>query len=63
MYNHLEDNFNLADKQALFKKMCAYYRNLGYDPFEVAIPLTFHIKSTNDSDYIEFSKKFKRLEG
>jgi len=25
--------------------MCIYYKALGFDPFAVAIPITFHIKS------------------
>ena len=31
-----------------------YYRAMGLDPFEVAIPLTFHIKSQNDPEYKRF---------
>lgn len=45
MYCKLEDNFHLANKKALFMNISNYYRALKYDPFEVAIPLTFHIKS------------------
>lgn len=45
IYSKLEDNFHLANKKALFMNISNYYRSLGYDPFEVAIPLTFHIKS------------------
>ena len=35
-----------------------YYRALGMDPFEVAIPLTFHIKSIRDPEYSRFEKRF-----
>ena len=45
MYNRLENNFHLANKKALFMNMNNYYRAMNQDPFEVAIPLTFHIKS------------------
>ena len=45
IYNRLEDNFHLANKKALFMNISSYYRMLGVDPFDVAIPLTFHIKS------------------
>lgn len=31
-----------------------YYRAMGLDPFEVAIPLTFHIKSQSDPEYMRF---------
>lgn len=44
MYSKLEDNFHLANKKALFLNLKTYYAGLGVDPFEVAIPLTFHIK-------------------
>ena len=51
IYNRLEDNYHLANKKALFMNISNYYRNLGCDPFDVAIPLTFHIKSVNDGEY------------
>jgi tubulin---tyrosine ligase len=41
--------------------MCNYYTKLGFDPFEVAIPLTFHIKSQNDPEYGKFILKFNKL--
>lgn len=44
MYNRLEDNYHLANKKALFMNICAYYQKLQLDPFEEAIPITFHIK-------------------
>lgn len=62
IYNRLEDNFHLANKKALFANMCSYYQGLGLDPFKVAIPLTFHIKNVNDSDYNKFLREFKRLQ-
>jgi hypothetical protein len=58
----LEDNFHLANKKALFMNMCNYYNKLGLDPFEVAIPLTFHIKSQTDPEYARFIEKFNRFE-
>lgn len=42
--------------------MCTYYRVLGYDPFSVAIPVTFHIKSQNDPEYENFVKMFSDLD-
>jgi len=51
IYNHLQDNFHLANKKALFQNMSNYYKKLGYDPFEVAIPLTFHIRTTSDDEF------------
>jgi hypothetical protein len=54
MYNKLEDNFSLANKKALFINIQSYYTRLGLDPFNVAIPLTFHIKSPEDPEYENF---------
>lgn len=51
IYNHLQDNFHLSNKKTLFQNMSSYYKSIGYDPFEVAIPLTFHIKNINDLEY------------
>jgi hypothetical protein len=58
IYNRLEDNYHLANKKALFMNIDNYYRVLGYDPFNVAIPLTFHIKSQNDPEYSRFERIF-----
>jgi hypothetical protein len=58
IYSKLEDNFHLANKKALFMNISNYYRSLNLDPFEVAIPLTFHIKSPNDSEYQRFIQVF-----
>jgi hypothetical protein len=45
IYGKMEDNFHLANKKALFMNISNYYRAMGVEPFDVAIPLTFHIKS------------------
>ena len=58
MYNRLEDNFHLANKKALFINVSNYYKALGYDPFDVAIPLTFHVKSCSDPEYSRFEQMF-----
>ena len=39
-----------------------YYRALGMDPFDVAIPLTFHIKSANDPEYHKFVQMYNSFE-
>ena len=41
--NHLESNFHLSNKKALFYNMKMYYEALGEDVFTV-LPLTFHIQ-------------------
>ena len=62
MYNKLENNFHLANKKALFMNMNNYYRALGYDPFEVAIPLTFHVKAQSDPEYQHFVSVFNKYQ-
>jgi hypothetical protein len=54
IYSKLEDNYHLANKKALFLNISSYFRAIGIDPFEVAIPLTFHIKSQKDPEYSRF---------
>jgi hypothetical protein len=58
LYNRLEDNFHLSNKKALFLNLKSYYGRLGLDPFEVAIPLTFNIKSVTDPEYMRFCETF-----
>ena len=63
IYNRLDCNFHLSNKKALFVNMNSYYRALGLDPFEVAIPLTFHIKSgANDPEFLKFLNFYKNYE-
>jgi len=62
LYNRLEDNYHLANKKALFMNISNYYRALGMDPFDVAIPLTFHIKSANDPEYHKFVQMYNSFE-
>ena len=42
VHNHLECNYFLGNKKALFYSMSQYYKLKGEDPF-TKIPLTFHI--------------------
>ena len=64
IYNRLEDNYHLSNKKALFRNISNYYNSQGYDPFEVAIPLTFNVKTPSNSDpeYIKFTKAYKECE-
>jgi hypothetical protein len=60
MYNRIDANYHLANKKALFMNVSNYYKAMGKDPFDVAIPLTYHIKSGNDSEFTRFEKKFQQ---
>lgn len=42
MHNHLENNWNLSNKKALFYNMRAYYEAIHKD-YSNYLPLTFHI--------------------
>ena len=42
IHNHLQCNYFLGNKKALFYSMKKYYQLKGIDPF-TKIPLTFHI--------------------
>ena len=42
MHNHLENNWNLSNKKALFMNMKNYFKAKNINPFDY-IPMTFHI--------------------
>ncbi|EGR31979.1 tubulin-tyrosine ligase family protein, putative [Ichthyophthirius multifiliis] len=59
MHNHLEDNFHLTNKKALFYNMRSYYQSIGKNVFQY-LPLTFHIQEgKEDSEYIKFKEYFQ----
>lgn len=61
MHNHLECNYFIGNKKALFYNLKQYYDLLGKNVFDI-IPLTYHIKhGTTDPQYEAFTKEFKRL--
>ncbi len=58
-YNHMENNYHLSNKKALYYNMKIYYESTGQDWFNV-LPLTFHIKEgSNDKEYLRFTELFK----
>ncbi len=62
MHNHLENNWNLSNKKAMFFNLKNYYFSLKQNPFE-NIPLTFHIKEgLNDPEYVKFLENYKQRE-
>lgn len=60
MYNRINANYHLSNKKALFMNVSNYYKALGMDPFEVAIPLTFHIKSSRDPEFAKFEQYYQQ---
>ncbi|CAD8080092.1 unnamed protein product [Paramecium sonneborni] len=56
VHNHLECNFQVCNKKALFYNMKNYYLSINEDPFKF-IPLTYHVqKGSNDPAYLEFEE-------
>ena len=61
MSNHLEHNYYIGNKKALFYNLKQYYDLLKKNVFDI-IPLTFHIKNgEKDPQYDNFVKEYKRL--
>ncbi|CAD8161581.1 unnamed protein product [Paramecium pentaurelia] len=56
VHNHLECNFQVCNKKALFYNMKNYYLSINEDPFQF-IPLTYHVKTgLNDPAFLEFEE-------
>jgi tubulin monoglycylase TTLL3/8 len=61
MHNHLEYNYFIGNKKAMFYNLKQYYDLQKKDVFDI-IPLTYHIKSgVTDPQYELFTKEFKRI--
>jgi hypothetical protein len=57
-YNHMENNFHLSNKKALYYNMKTYYDALGLEWYQV-LPLTFHVKEgINDKEFNKFVDVF-----
>ncbi|EGR30082.1 tubulin-tyrosine ligase family protein, putative [Ichthyophthirius multifiliis] len=62
MHNHLENNWNLSNKKAMFINLKHYYLAIKQNPFD-NIPITFHIKEgLNDPEYHKFMEFHKQKE-
>ena len=55
--NHLEDNLHLSNKKAMYINMKQFYQAQGKDEFS-ALPVTFHVKSKNDSEFHKFKEYY-----
>jgi hypothetical protein len=61
LYNHLEGNYHLSNKKALFYNMRAFCEWKNEDVFEY-LPYTFHIKDgLQDLEFIKFEKYYNQL--
>lgn len=53
-HNHLDNNYHLSNKKALFYNIRNYCEANGTDPFEY-IPITYHvIYGLHDKDFLKF---------
>lgn len=60
--NHLECNYYLGNKKALFYSMKEYYTLFGKDPFQY-IPLTFHIsQGLDDQEFDRFMVYYEQFQ-
>ena len=66
MHNHLENNWNLSNKKALFMNLKVkipliqnYFKAKNINPFEY-IPITFHVEKVGDKEYENFIEEFHR---
>ncbi|CAD8122582.1 unnamed protein product [Paramecium sonneborni] len=60
MHNHMEDNWHLGNKKALFYNMKHYYQIIKED-YNKLLPVTFHVqKGINDIEYSKFFEYFNR---
>lgn len=59
MTNHLENNFHLSNKKAIYYNMKVYYEATKQDTFDY-LPLTYHIKEgLQDREFLKFEETFK----
>jgi hypothetical protein len=62
VHNHLEYNFYIGNKKALFYNMKRYLELKQEDPFKM-LPLTFHVaKGVDDPEYRNFLKHYELIE-
>lgn len=62
MCNHLENQFHISNKKAMFINMQQFYIATKKDPFET-LPLTFHIKfGASDPEFEKFTSYYNSLE-
>lgn len=59
MHNHLENNWHLSNKKALFYNMKSYYEAKKINPFEF-IPITFHIEDLSSKEFGKFLEYYNQ---
>lgn len=59
MHNHLQNNWNLSNKKALFMNIKNYFEAKKINPFEF-IPMTFHVQKIGDKEYENFVQEYQK---
>ena len=62
MCNHMENQYHLSNKKAMFFNLTQYYTAMKKDPFDT-LPLTYHIRAgIEDSEFAKFETYYKKIE-
>lgn len=61
VHNHLENNYHLGNKKALFHNLNNFMKMQNRDIFEF-IPVTFHVNGKKDQEYQQFMEMYRGLE-
>lgn len=59
IHNHLENNWHLSNKKALFYNMKSYYEARKINPFEF-IPVTFHVEDLTSKEFVKFMEYYSQ---
>ncbi|CAD8203545.1 unnamed protein product [Paramecium octaurelia] len=61
IHNHIEKNYHLGNKKALYHNLKRYYELIKQDLHSI-IPITFHVqKGSRDKVYLQFLEHYKKL--
>ncbi|CAD8050087.1 unnamed protein product [Paramecium sonneborni] len=62
IHNHIERNYHLGNKKAMFHNMKKYYELTKQDLFQ-HLPVTFHVSGVRDKSYSQFLEYYKEKKG
>jgi hypothetical protein len=59
IHNHIENNFHMGNKKALYYNMRAYYESKKMNVFDF-LPVTFHIKGSSEESIQKFVDYYQK---
>ncbi|CAK71274.1 unnamed protein product (macronuclear) [Paramecium tetraurelia] len=62
IHNHIERNYHLGNKKAMFHNMKKFYELTKQDLFQ-HLPVTFHVSGVKDKSYLQFLEYYKEKKG